>query len=221
MSSTGTKCLTRNGSDGTGTTTTGTTTLVPPTPPPLVQGECPLLWCLLETILKLQRGKDEIATPPPGSHLRCKNLVAKDKAGRYYMLVAPEAARADFPHIRRELKAKRSLSLVSHADVALLLGGAVPGMVSPFALCRPGVDAAAIVVVLHPDLATDGAAAGDGGADSVAGVEAGAGVAAFAWHVDNADTCVLLPVEMVLAVCASCGAQPAQVVTFTPNQTSK
>lgn len=175
---------------------------LPPSPPPppgaagadrAAAGECPALWRLLQERLGLDRDVAAVAVPAAGAAGRCKNLLAKDKAGRLFLVVAPEAAAVRFPVLRRELGAKRSLSMVPAAAVPAVLGGAAPGAVSPLSLCRPGAKAAEVTVVPHPALSAAGP---------------------LLWHVDAAETAVWLPLPQVLELCRGAGAAVAEVAAF-------
>lgn len=79
---------------------------------------------------------DRGPTLPPGLPTRCKNLVVQDKAKRLFMLVAPERVVVNFPELRRALGAKRSLSMVSAANITALFPGAAVGALSPFWVAR-------------------------------------------------------------------------------------
>lgn len=122
---------------------------------------------------------------------RCKNLLVRDKGGAHFMLVAAESAKISFPHVRREIGARRSLSLVRDTDVAVLLNGmAVPGSVSPLALL--GQSTVTLVMDMHLVERDDAL-----------------------WHVDGPTTAVALPPGEMAALCRRDGV-PTVVCSFTP-----
>merc|ERR1712166_1154773 len=154
---------------------------------------------------------DAVPTPASGHPWRCKNLLVRDKAAKHYLLVAPESAAVVFTHVRRELGAKRSLSMVKGSlELAQLLPGVVSGMVSPLALGRIGADTT-IELVLHPALLLppakrDGDVADDDHEDVVAEEDVVEDdvveeKSLFYFHVDSQHTAVLMSMETIVAFC--------------------
>lgn len=103
------------------------------------------LWSTLNARIGLSR-TDEQALPAHDRG-RCKNLLVRDKNGFLFLLVTAEDAKIDFPHVRRQIHAKRSLSMVAAARLPSILGGARRGCLSPFTLARPGSIAGVTVVL--------------------------------------------------------------------------
>lgn len=139
------------------------------------------LWSTLASHIGLSRADEQAL--PVHDRGRCKNLLVRDKKKRHFLLVAPETATIDFPHVRRQVRAKRSLSMVPNARLPLILAGAHSGCVSPFTLARRG----SLPVALVLD-------------------EALLGATGCLWHVSNDPSkAVRADVVDVLRFCELCG----------------
>jgi hypothetical protein len=126
--------------------------------------------------------------PKKGNGTRSKSLLLVLN-GVIYMFLLPENLEVNYRYLRRIC----GINPRRVKDVPSILGGVVPGFVSPLALFLQGVDAKSFVVMIHPFMLER----------------------EFAWHVHpftDESKCTKLTGKQIIELCNESGASDVQIV---------